>query len=293
VKESKTTVRQYLDQPNLPSFNKKPEGNSSMSTIQGMMNNPVVTTLMKHNPASWIMEVITESGEFKVPSQIDEMMKLLPSGASEGMKTVIDCFTQLFSDLFNSLQQILAKPSDIASILVNQLKSTIIRLYDALADVVGEAMDVIYKFFGLISGFINAEWKIGVFTDVWEEFAGQDFTLLGFITYVTAAVMNLGLMLVRSELPFRDGAMWDDWSNLQLPQLSRLPQTAVSHRMAASTPSQSMDKMALNMSTASGGELAGQGQPHVQTVHKRTAAGGGNTKVGTSSKTNCNWQDCD
>ena len=230
--DGRTFLKKYIDDPRSPS--EKAEGQKD-SLLMKIFNNPIVQTLLSFNPLSWIVDAFTDgldSAGFKMPD-LQKFIKRIAKHVGDGADSLVTALTTVFSNIANSLGDLASDPSRAMSVLGKALQGVFWTLFDTIESLSLNIYHLLVDVFDLIVEFLTGEWEIPGLTDAWVEFTGQKFTLLGFGTYMCAALLNLGSMLAVSRLPFKDVQVFDGWEQIQVPQLYKSSSHLTSRRIAA------------------------------------------------------------
>lgn len=232
--DGKKFLKKFIDDPRGP--NEKAEGQKD-SVFTKILNNPIVKAILDFNPLSWLVDAIADgmdAAKFKTPD-LAKFIKTIADKIGSGAEDLITALEALANTIGDSIGELASDPSQALSILGKAVKKVFWTIFEAVEKLALNIYQVLTAVFGIIVEFLEGEWEIPGLTDGWEEFTGQKFTLLGFGTYICAAIMNLGSMIAVGHLPFKDIQSFDEWDDLKVPQLFKSSST-VSHRKMMSQP---------------------------------------------------------
>jgi len=211
-------MNRFLPDARSPRSEKKPGSN----VLSKIMNNPVIKALLKFNPLSWILEGaqegITETfGQVKIPSVqpiIEAWTEFLANAITDSAELV----TGLFGDIYGEIQNVLKDPSSVLDVLLRILSDIFYTAFDGVKGLVLGAFDAFIKSLRGLNDLLTGTWKLPGLTDEWEDFAGQEFSLIGCGTYILSLFLNIGHMLLSDDdgLPF-DTIPTFDWKAHSAP----------------------------------------------------------------------------
>lgn len=193
-------VRPFIDDPRgLPKEDqeKKP---SLSSTI---MKNPVIRLLSSINPISWIMEAIEEEiGEFHVPS-LAPLLQEMQQVIGKSMDHESQIISQLLDTLIEQFEMARNGKKGVLEAFMASLQGTFWTLFDTLRTMMEGLYDCMLVLIRGIGPILTEVWKIPGLTDLWEDITGTEFTLLGFATFLPAAVTNFQCLMAYEQLPVK------------------------------------------------------------------------------------------
>ncbi|KAK3370406.1 hypothetical protein B0H63DRAFT_564578 [Podospora didyma] len=169
--------------------------------IKKIFDNPFTRLLSKINPLSWVLEALYEEmPDLKLPdiSPLLDKFSAVFTDALEGTGSILQ---QLWETLFSQLQVVSADPAKIVEAVLNSLKSVFWTFWDTAALIVEKTFDSLAVFLDELGPLLSEEWNIPGLTDSWEDLTEQKFSLLGFLTFVPAAIINLSCAVSDSYLP--------------------------------------------------------------------------------------------
>ncbi|EPS39332.1 hypothetical protein H072_6939 [Dactylellina haptotyla CBS 200.50] len=161
-----------------------------------LMNHPVFTILSKLNP----MAIITESWDetssetlndtIKIPNMMTYIQQAALS-LENAFHEQKDFFLKLLDDIFGNIKDVISDPSAV----LDKLKGTFQDVFYYIFGAVKKLIMVGWQFFGdiidAVLSYIQEIWKIPIFTQWFEWYAEQDFTILNVLTFYAARVGEL------------------------------------------------------------------------------------------------------
>lgn len=164
-------------------------------------NNPFTRLLFKINPLSWILEVLRERiPGVKLPN-LGPLVDKLSAVFADTLDDAGDILQTLWDTILGQILVVSADPTLIVEAILNALGGVFWTVWDTAAL-------VIQKTFGSLAGLIDElapllkeEWNVPGLTDTWEDLTGKKFSLLGFLTFVPAVVINLACAILERGLP--------------------------------------------------------------------------------------------
>ena len=182
-------------------------GNQIVSTaLDFLFNNPVLNFIMRYNPISILLEAAWDALDdtIKVPSMKsleDIWQRILPKLAKDEFSIII----QLVDDIMIKVKAFLNGDISLSGLFLNLLGDTFWTVFDALKAIILAAIDMVPDLIGAFEELITGVWKFPLITSLWEDFTGEEFTLLKFVTFLVAQGMNLYYLIKQDELPFPEG----------------------------------------------------------------------------------------
>ncbi|ORX98814.1 hypothetical protein BCR34DRAFT_628299 [Clohesyomyces aquaticus] len=182
------TIGKFFEQlvgspADIPSWT--PEENRS----GGFFDNPIISNLLKLNPLSWIMEAIVEElgNDFKI-------LALDLNLAGQIFAALKDQFELLWGFLqrsWTAVRAAITEPAAVMDYLQGVLRDGFWTIFKAIKAIIIRVFDLFLNSYDAITNFCRGKWKIPYLTDLWEELADCDFTLINFVTYVAAKLLEL------------------------------------------------------------------------------------------------------
>ncbi|KAK6543469.1 hypothetical protein TWF694_000215 [Orbilia ellipsospora] len=161
--------------------------------VSKILNNPMIKLLLDMNPFQWIMEAYQEGTEglsdhIYIPniSIFDAFESLITKFATHGI-------TGLIKFMWNIAQNIgifLAKPESAVDLILDSMKEYIWLGFEMGKNVIQESLMFIRSLFGQIEKYLEDFWKLPPSTDMWYDFTGCKFSLLNFVTYTLAQIIQ-------------------------------------------------------------------------------------------------------
>ncbi|KAI5808271.1 hypothetical protein DFH27DRAFT_650780 [Peziza echinospora] len=204
IAESGEYIKQYVDDPRVPA---RPF--SMPGWIQKLLNNPLTRLLSKINPLGWVLEALFEEiPDLKLPD-ISRLFDKVYTVFEDLFKSEASLLQQLWESLFKQILVASSEPSRIIEAILNALKSVFWSFWDMATLFIEKALDCMSIFLDELGELLTETWNIPGLTDSWEDLTEQKFTLLGFVTFVPAAIINMGCALTESRLPHFDAVDLD------------------------------------------------------------------------------------
>jgi hypothetical protein len=207
-------LQTFIDDPReAPTNTSKP---AILQLISDILNNPFVKLIMKINPIAWIIEAITEEiPGIQVPSlapAFDAIKEELGDAASDQLEILDKAMTTFYTQL----QYVLNDPSKFIDAMKKSLKTVFWTLFDSLRNFVESIYVIATAVIKAIGTVLDGVWKIPGVTDYWEDFTGQKFSILGFMTFGPAIFVNLVSIATTGKLPFDDNVELFDFSGIEI-----------------------------------------------------------------------------
>ncbi|KAJ9618109.1 hypothetical protein H2203_009290 [Taxawa tesnikishii (nom. ined.)] len=168
----------------LPSDKPASGGDSLLSKI---MNNPIMKTLLSFDPLSRVLEAIIEELHITMPD-VTEFANKIAQHTGQGIDTIITCLEGIIQSLVGALGKIADDPSNVLNIILTTVSNDVWNLFDAVKGMSLTICDMLVDIFDMLVEFVEGIWEIPGITDAYEDFTGQKFSLLGFATYIAAAL---------------------------------------------------------------------------------------------------------
>jgi len=124
----------------------------------------------------------------------EALADIMDSGILQAFETV--------SEVFNLLQTAVGNPKAAGDLLLTFLGNSAWRVFDLLADILFAMVALIRKILSVVIKATKEIWHIPGLTPLWEEFSGQKFTIMKFVTYCTASIMNKFFFVTHGKSPF-------------------------------------------------------------------------------------------
>ncbi|KAG5753245.1 hypothetical protein H9Q70_004091 [Fusarium xylarioides] len=177
----------------IASFISRPysQGHQSDTESSGgsILDNPIISNLLKFNPLSWIMEAIAE--EIGDDVQIPSLNINIGSQLLQTLKNQFDILFGFLKRSWSSFEAAIGQPSDVMEHLYNIFKDGFWTIFDSLKAIILDIYGLVMNSFDAIRNFCQGKWKIPFMTDLWEELTGTDFTLINFVSYIGAQILEL------------------------------------------------------------------------------------------------------
>ncbi|KAI8710945.1 hypothetical protein NCS52_01523400 [Fusarium sp. LHS14.1] len=100
-------------------------------------------------------------------------------------------FMELFSIISMSTTDVLTKPSELIPILIRAARKMFKGAFDATRDLALLVFDTLIRVVLAILAILTQAWKIPGLIDLWEDWIGQEFSLINFATYGIAVFVDL------------------------------------------------------------------------------------------------------
>ncbi|EGO53342.1 hypothetical protein NEUTE1DRAFT_126669 [Neurospora tetrasperma FGSC 2508] len=183
--------------------------------IKRILNSPIVKLILKFNPLSWILEGVSEGlseslPDFKLPD-ITSLAEAIGMTGDALLEVFLTAFGQIIENIATSGTEALLNPKQMLGIIISAIKKASRTLFHATRDTILIAVDCIIRVIHVIPGLLTEAWTIPGLTDVWEDWTGQEFSLINFATYGSAVLLDLMTFAVLDQVktsacaPFRPG----------------------------------------------------------------------------------------
>ncbi|KAI0402760.1 hypothetical protein F4802DRAFT_337581 [Xylaria palmicola] len=205
-------LREYVEDTRQP-----PEGTVS-NTINTILNNPVVRLLMRINPLQWILEAISEEApDFQIPP-IGNIVEGVMSAMGDAVDKQVDIMNRQLETIITELERIFSNPLTVLESAKRYLQSMVWTLFDSIRNLIESLYDALTNLVKSLSPILDGVWKIPGLTELWEDLTGQEFTLLGVLTYLPAVVCNLACIYASGHLPF-EGKPLSNFDDIEIKPL--------------------------------------------------------------------------
>lgn len=183
------TVQKAKD-PNIPRQETELE-----RAVRQIMNSPIVKLILKFNPVQWILEGISEGmaesmSDFQLPS-IQPVVDVLGISISEFLKLGITSFMEIITIVSNCSVDVLRDPKQMLTIILHAVKKSFRTLFKTVRDAIMIVVDFTIRVIKAIPGMLTKAWKIPGLTNLWEDWVGQEFSIINYITYGAAILIDL------------------------------------------------------------------------------------------------------
>lgn len=144
-------------------------------------------TLLSFDPLSRVLEAIIEELHITMPD-VTEFANKIAQHTGQGIDTIITCLEGIIQSLVGALGKIADDPSNVLNIILTTVSNDVWNLFDAVKGMSLTICDMLVDIFDMLVEFVEGIWEIPGITDAYEDFTGQKFSLLGFATYIAAAL---------------------------------------------------------------------------------------------------------
>jgi hypothetical protein len=189
-------IEQCIDNPRVPARPLELPG-----WIKKIFNNPFTRLLSKINPLGWVLEALYEEmPELKLPdiSRLIEKFSTVFTSAFEGTASLLQ---QLWESLFKQILIATSDPAKIFEAILNALKSVFWNFWDTATLLIEKTFDCLSIFLDELGPLLMEEWNIPGLTDMWEDLTEQKFSVLGFVTFAPAAIINMSFAITEGRIP--------------------------------------------------------------------------------------------
>ncbi|PSR81476.1 hypothetical protein BD289DRAFT_413041 [Coniella lustricola] len=171
--------------------------------VRKIIHSPIVKLIFKFNPLQWILEGVVEGLEEAIPDlklpSIIPLAAAVGLGVSDLLEIIIDTLVEFVSLIATTAADVLRDPKKLFSIMLQAAKKSFKTLFKATRDVLLCLFDTIIRVVKTIPELLTTTWNIPGLTDVWQDWTGQEFTLLNFATYAAAAMVDFITYAVPNE----------------------------------------------------------------------------------------------
>ncbi|CAM1505029.1 Fc.00g106660.m01.CDS01 [Cosmosporella sp. VM-42] len=154
-----------------------------------ILNNPIIANLLKFNPLGWIMEAIAE--ELGEGVQIPSLEMNIGTQIFRTLKEQFDILLGFLKRSWAGFEAAIGQPAQVMEHLFNIFKDGFWTIFDSLKAIILSIYSLVMNSFDAIIKFCRGKWKIPFITDLWEEITNTDFTLINFVSYIAAQVLEL------------------------------------------------------------------------------------------------------
>jgi len=184
--------------------------------VKRILNSPIVKLILKYNPLQWILEGmgegLSEAFSDSLLPDIKPLAEAVGATVDELLEVFLTAFGQIVDALIQSGTDLLQNPSEMLRIIVTAVKKTFRTVFHATRDAVLVAVDCIIRMVHAIPALLSATWTIPGLTDLWKDWTDQDFSIINFLTYGPAVILDI-LTLAMPEkqktaifaTPFKEG----------------------------------------------------------------------------------------
>ncbi|KAL2669887.1 hypothetical protein Neosp_015184 [[Neocosmospora] mangrovei] len=171
------------------------EDSSVMRFVRSLLNSPIMKLIFKFNSILWIMEGVSKGIEEAFPDLKLPNFGPLADAIDLSAKGILDiglgAFMELFSIISMLATDLLTKPRELIPILIRAARKMFKRAFDATRDLALLVFDTLIRVFLAILAILTQAWKIPGLIDLWEDWIGQEFSLINFATYGIAVFVDL------------------------------------------------------------------------------------------------------
>ncbi|KAJ5949441.1 hypothetical protein N7454_001025 [Penicillium verhagenii] len=165
------SIKEFIPDSQMPTSD--PSTDEFLARATSVMNNPIVKILLDLNPMSW-----------------------LEDGITQGLSDYIDVESIKIPSPSRKLVDIMLVLDGVGTNVLSKLLSSIISSFSGLASEAAginptNLKEVLFMLGGFISSMkelLTEEWTIPGLTDVWKDLTGLEFSILNFLTYISAVV---------------------------------------------------------------------------------------------------------
>ncbi|KAL6705341.1 hypothetical protein ACN47E_007151 [Coniothyrium glycines] len=192
-------IRNYIDDPREPV-----QSSGIPGWIKKIFNNPFTRLLSKINPIGWILEALFEEiPDMNIPD-ISKLTRRLDDLPKDTMADMASTLQQLWEALLKSVVVVSANPSKIIDGVLDALKGVFWSFWDVATLFIETTFECLAGCLDDLLLLLTDEWNIPGLTDAWEDMTTQKFTVMGFITFAPAAIINMAFLFKGQGLPGRE-----------------------------------------------------------------------------------------
>lgn len=164
--------------------------------VRRIMNSPIVKLILKFNPVQWILEGVSEGmaesmSDFQLPS-IQPVVDVLGVTLAEFLELGFTSFMEMITIVSNCSVDALRDPKQVLTIILHAVKKSFRALFKTVRDSIMIVVDFMIRVIKAIPGMLTQAWKIPGLTNLWEDWVGQEFSIINYITYGAAILIDLG-----------------------------------------------------------------------------------------------------
>ena len=163
---------------------KKPESSAS-----SLLNNPIISNLLKFNPLSWIMEAIAEEtgDDVKIPTLDLNIGRQVFTALQKQLELLVGFIQRSWT----SFQAAIGQPERVMDHLFTVFRDGFWTIFDSIKSIILAVYSLVMNSFDKIVDFCRGTWEIPSMTELWKDLTNTDFSLINFVSYVTAQVLEL------------------------------------------------------------------------------------------------------
>lgn len=182
--------KNLVGKPPVPKKKEEEKSSSDGFGLGSIMNNPIVSNLLKLNPIKWIWEAINEEvgGNVSIPKlELDGVSYLFAQ-----IKKQLDVIVKFLKNSLGRFQEAMEEPETLMTKLHEIAQDGFWTAFETIKSSLISLYVLVKNSFKSIAKFCTEKWKIPYITSFWTSLTDTDFTVVNFISYFIAQVMELG-----------------------------------------------------------------------------------------------------
>lgn len=150
------------------------------------------------------MEAINgECPDFEAPS-IAPLMEAIGEVIGKTLKGQLKLFSSLWETFVRKLSVVMVDQDQLIPAIVRALKSVAGTMFRTIENFTMLIYDILIVLVREIRPILTGRWKLGAYTDMWEDMTGQEFTIMNVLTYPLALLLNILAIGSSGRLPSKD-----------------------------------------------------------------------------------------
>jgi hypothetical protein len=168
---------------------------TAVRQIRSIINSPIVRLLLKFNPISWILEGVTEGlsetfSDYSIPD-FGDLARALRMSVGQLANICLEAFMNIVDAIATCAADATSGPKEIMPIMIRAAKRSFRKAFHATRDITLQVFESITRMIKAIPNLLTQAWKVPGLTDLWEDWIGQEFSLLNFTSYVFALTTSI------------------------------------------------------------------------------------------------------
>jgi hypothetical protein len=164
------------------------ELNKPESSGSSLLNNPIISNLLRLNPLGWIMEAIAEESgdDIKIPS-----LDLNIGGqVFAALKKQFELLVGFIQRSWASFQAAIGQPERVMDHLFAIFSDGFWTIFESIKSIILAVYSLLMNSFDKIADFCRSTWEIPSRTELWKDLTDTDFSLINFVSYVAAQMLE-------------------------------------------------------------------------------------------------------
>jgi hypothetical protein len=182
--------KNLVGKPPVPKKKEEEKSSSDGFGLGSIMNSPIISNLLKLYPMKWIWEAVNEElgSSVSIPKlELDGVSYLF-----EKVKEQLDAIVKFLKNSLGRFQEDIEEPETLMTKLHEIAQDGFWTAFETIKSSLISLYVLIKKSFKSIAKFCTEAWTIPYITSFWKSLTVTDFTVVNFISYFIAQVMELG-----------------------------------------------------------------------------------------------------